>query len=329
MSPPLNVSFEFFPPADEAGERALAVAVSRLAPLGPQFVSVTHGADGSHRARTLDWARRLHREWGLPVAPHLAAAGSSRTEVRALAARYWQEGFRRLVALRGDVPTGPEKATVGGKGVVEGYGFASELVADLAPRYRFEIFVAAYPEGHPDGGGVEADVRNLQRKIDAGASAAITQFFFDTDVFLRYRDRCRAAGIEVPIVPGILPIRRFEQVLRFAGRCGASIPAWLHRRFEGLEADGEAARRVAMQVAVAQVRRLRAQGVEQFHFYTLNRADPTHAACEALQLRPPGAQVAPSSQAPPRVGVDLAQHRGAAERPHLAEDPGAPALDVG
>lgn len=280
MAPSVSVSFEFFPPADEAGVAQFAAAVARLEPLGPRFVSVTHGADGSSRMRTVDCVRRLRREWRLNVVPHLAGAGSTRAEVRGLAARYWQEGFRRLVALRGDAP-GTGAAVPAG-----GYGFASELVADLAGMHAFEILVAAYPEGHPDSGTAAADVENLRRKVDAGAARALTQFFFDTDAFLRYRDRCRAAGIGIPIVPGILPIRRIDQVLRFAARCGASVPPWLRRRFEGLDGDPETARLVAAHAAIEQVWRLRAHGVDEFHFYTLNRADLVYAVCHSLELRP-------------------------------------------
>jgi methylenetetrahydrofolate reductase (NADPH) len=191
-----------------------------------------------------------------------------------------------MVALRGDLPgdAGPGGAAAG----PDEFGFrhASDLVSGLASTAPFEISVAAYPEGHPESGGVEADLENLKRKIDAGAGRAITQFFFDTDVFLRYRDRCSAAGIHINIVPGILPITRFPQLLRFAGRCGASVPEWLRRRFDGLDDDPETRRMIAAHVAIEQVQRLQEHGIEEFHFYTLNRAELTYAICHAMGLRP-------------------------------------------
>jgi methylenetetrahydrofolate reductase (NADPH) len=277
---PVSVSFEFFPPADAAGAARLAASAARLAPARPRFVSVTHGADGSSRARTLDWVRRLSREWGLPVVPHLACAGATRSEVRGLAERYWRESFRALVALRGDAPAGASAADARG-----GYRFASELVADLRRQRDFEIIVAAYPEGHPDSGTIEADIDSLRRKADPGACRAITQFFFDADAYLRYRDRCRAAGIAMPIVPGILPIRRFGQVLRFAERCGATVPRWLRRRFDGLDEDPETARLIAAHTAIEQVRRLLAHEAQDALVLTLNHADLSYAVCHALDLR--------------------------------------------
>jgi methylenetetrahydrofolate reductase (NADPH) len=280
------VSFEFFPPGDDAAARQLWDAVRRLAPLQPDFVSVTYGADGSTRTRTHDCVLRILRETDLRVAPHLTCVGSSKDEVLGIARDYWRQGIRHMVALRGDLPGG---AGLGGAAAVpdeRSYRHASELVSGLASTAPFEISVAAYPEGHPESGGVEADLENLKRKIDAGAGRAITQFFFDTDVFLRYRDRCSAAGIHINIVPGILPITRFPQLLRFAGRCGASVPEWLRRRFDGLDDDPETRRMIAAHVAIEQVHRLQEHGIEEFHFYTLNRAELTYAICHAMGLRP-------------------------------------------
>jgi len=281
------VSFEFFPPGDDATARQLWEAVRRLAPLQPDFVSVTYGADGSTRTRTHDCVLRILRETDLRVAPHLTCVGSSKEEVLGIAQDYWRYGIRHMVALRGDRPNvaAPGEGAAGSDR--PGFQHASDLVRGLAGTAPFEISVAAYPEGHPESGGVvEADLDNLKRKIDAGAGRAITQFFFDTDVFLRYRDRCSAAGIHINIVPGILPITRFPQLLRFAERCGASVPEWLRRRFDGLDDDPETRRMIAAHVAIEQVHRLQEHGVEEFHFYTLNRAELTYAICHAMGLRP-------------------------------------------
>jgi methylenetetrahydrofolate reductase (NADPH) len=290
MSEKVAVSFEFFPPSDDAMVRQLWDAVGRLAPLQPKFVSVTYGADGSTRSRTHECVLRMLRETELCVAPHLTCIGASRDEVLAIAEDYWRNGIRHLVALRGDLPgttPGAAEPGVAVPGVDRGgFAYASDLVRGLARSAEFEISVAAYPEGHPESGTVDADLENLKRKIDAGASRAITQFFFDTDVFLRYRDRCSAAGIGIPIVPGILPITRFPQLLRFADRCGASVPEWLRQRFDGLDDDAETRRMIAAHVAIEQVQRLQQYGVEEFHFYTLNRAELTYAICHAMGLRP-------------------------------------------
>ena len=288
--PSPTVSFEFFPPADEAGSRELLTCVERLAPLNPHFVSVTYGADGSTRQRTQACVNRIRAATGLDVAPHLTCVDASRDEVLGVAAEYWRLGIRHLVALRGDAPSAPGARCYRPPG--EGFAYASDLVRGLSGVGRFEVSVAAYPEGHPESGGVEADVLNLKRKVDAGATRAITQFFFDTDVFLAYRDRCAAAGLEVRLVPGILPITRMPQLLRFAERCGASVPSWLRRRFEGLDDDPETRRMIAAHVAIEQVERLREHGVDEFHFYTLNRAELTYAICHALGLRPATARAA-------------------------------------
>jgi methylenetetrahydrofolate reductase (NADPH) len=282
MSNAVAVTFEFFPPSDDAAAANLWAAVERLAPLRPRFVSVTYGADGSTRSRTHECVLRMLRDTQLVVAPHLTCIGAPREEIEAIAQDYWGHGIRHMVALRGDLPG----VATPGVAAPRGYAYASDLVRGLAAVAPFEISVAAYPEGHPESGTVDADLDNLQRKIDAGARRAITQFFFDIDLFLRYRDRCAARGITAPIVPGILPITRFPQLLRFAGRCGASIPDWLRRRFEGLDDDPETRRMIAAHVAIEQVQQLRRQGVEEFHFYTLNRAELTYAICHALGLRP-------------------------------------------
>jgi methylenetetrahydrofolate reductase (NADPH) len=273
----MAVSFEFFPPSDDAMVRQLWSAVQRLAPLRPDFVSVTYGADGSTRSRTHDCVLRILRETPLSVAPHLTCVGATREEVLGIALDYWRSGVRQIVALRGDLPAGAAPG---------GFKYASDLVAGLKQTAGFDISVAAYPEGHPESGTVEADLENLKRKIDAGANRAITQFFFDTDVFLRYRDRCAAAGMTIKIVPGILPITRFPQLLRFAERCGTAVPDWLHSRFDGLDDDADTRRMIAAHIAIEQVQRLRHHGVEDFHFYTLNRAELTYAICHAMGLRP-------------------------------------------
>ena len=285
MSDPI-VSFEFFPPGDEAMAQQLWQSVQRLAPLRPSFVSVTYGADGSTRERTHDFVQRVLRETDLRVAPHLTCVGASRAEVLQIAQSYWQLGVRHLVALRGDAPAANLSADGRYQPHPDGFAYASDLVKGLCGVGDFEMSVAAYPEGHPESGGVDADLANLKRKVDAGAGRAITQFFFETDLFLRYRDRAAAAGIKANIVPGILPITRFPQLLRVAARCGASVPDWLRTRFDGLEDDPDTRRMIAANVAIEQVQRLRRHGVEEFHFYTLNRAELAYAICHALGLRP-------------------------------------------
>jgi methylenetetrahydrofolate reductase (NADPH) len=285
MANPPAISFEFFPPSDDAMARQLWAAVCRLAPLGPEFVSVTYGADGSARTRTHDCVLRILRETDLRVAPHLTCVGASREQIHDIALDYWHHGVRRMVALRGDLPEAMTlEADV--RAPADGFRYASDLVRGLKQTANFDIAVAAYPEGHPESGSVAADLENLKRKIDAGANRAITQFFFDIDVFLRYRDRCRAAGIHVDIVPGILPIPRLQQLLRFAERCGTAVPQWLRERFDGLDDDPETRRLIAAHIAIEQVQHLQSEGVAQFHFYTLNRAELTYAICHSMGLRP-------------------------------------------
>jgi len=282
MGVPIRVSFEFFPPGDAAMEATLWKSVERLAPLSPRFVSVTYGADGSTRERTHNLVTRIQRETSLVGAPHLTCVGASRGEILDIARKYWDQGIRHLVALRGDPPQGQS----GWQPHPDGFPYAADLVEGLAGVANFDISVAAYPEKHPEAPSPKFDLDNLKRKIDAGASRAITQFFYDTDVFLRFRDRCAAAGIHAPVVPGILPVTRFPQVLRFAARCGASIPDWLKERFHGLEDDHETRRMIAASVAIEQVHALARHGVRDFHFYTLNRAELTFAICHALSIRP-------------------------------------------
>jgi methylenetetrahydrofolate reductase (NADPH) len=279
---PIQVSFEFFPPADAAMEATLWNSLERLTPLAPRFVSVTYGADGSTRERTHNVVTGIQQRTTLTGAPHLTCVGASREEILDIARGYWDEGVRHLVALRGDPPQGQG----GYRPHPGGFAYASELVAGLARLAPFDISVAAYPEVHPEASSADEDLENLRRKIDAGASRAITQFFYDGGAFLRFRDRCAAVGIHAPIVPGILPITRFPQVLRFARTCGATIPQWLHERFAGLDEDPETRRLIAASVAIEQVQELARHGVCEFHFYTLNRAELTYAICHALGLRP-------------------------------------------
>ena len=284
MTANLSVSFEFFPPADAAMAKTLWDSVQRLAPLAPRFVSVTYGADGSTRERTHDLVSRVQRETQLTGAPHLTCIGAPRAAILDIARRYWAQGIRHIVALRGDPPA----AAAGYEPHPQGFAYASDLVAGLRTVGDFEISVAAYPETHPQARSAEQDLDNLKRKVDAGATRAITQFFYDNDAYFRFRDRCAAAGINVGIVPGILPITRFPQVARFAARCGATIPDWLAERFVGLENDPETRRLIAANVAIQQVTRLRERGgVSEFHFYTLNRAELTYAICHALGVRAP------------------------------------------
>ncbi len=279
---PIVVSVEFFPPGDEQMEKTLWSSVQRLAPLRPRFVSVTYGADGSTRTRTHNVVARIRRETTLTGAPHLTCVGASKGEVLDIARQYWDEGIRHIVALRGDPPQGATKY----EPHPEGFAYAADLVAGLKRVADFDVSVAAYPEVHPEAPSAEFDLDNLKRKIDAGASRAITQFFFDTDAFLRFRDRCAAAGIAASIVPGILPITRFPQVQRFAARCGASVPAWLEERFSGLDDDPDTRKLIAASFAIEQVKQMAREGVTEFHFYTLNRAELTYAICHALGVRP-------------------------------------------
>ena len=276
-----NISFEFFPPASTEMQAKLWQALKRLAPLGPRFVSVTYGAGGSTRERTHDTVVNIQRRLGIRPAAHLTCVNAGRIEVDAIAERYWAAGVRHVVALRGDPPAG-EGSFVPHP---EGYRCAAELVAGLKRIADFEISVAAHPETHPDARSPAADLDNLKRKQDAGAARAITQFFFDVDLYLRFRDKAVQHGIGMPLVPGILPVTNYQQVQKFAGLCGASVPVSLARHFEGLDDDPETRRLVAAHLAGEQCRRLQAEGVNEFHFYTLNRPELTRAICHLLGIR--------------------------------------------
>ena len=278
---PPSVSFEFFPPNTDAMDATLWQSIERLAGLAPRFVSVTYGADGSTRERTHAAVERIIKETRLTAAPHLTCIDASRGEIDDIAREYWDMGVRHLVALRGDPPkdAGPYVPHP------DGYAYATDLVAGLSKLADFDISVAAYPEVHPEAPDAAFDLDNLKRKLDAGASRAITQFFFDTGVFLRFRDSCAKAGIESAIVPGILPITRFPQMERFAKLCGTAIPEALRLRFDGLEDDAETRQMISANVAIEQVRHLESEGINDFHFYTLNRSELTYAICHALGVR--------------------------------------------
>ncbi len=278
---PPGVSFEFFPPKTEAMGEQLWACIRRLEPLAPRFVSVTYGAGGSTRERTHDTVARIARETSLSPAAHLTCVGASRDEVDAVAARYWDAGIRHVVALRGDPPPGEERY----RPHPGGYGFAADLVAGLKRVADFEISVAAYPETHPEAASAAADLDNLRRKVDAGASRAITQFFVDTDVYFRFRDRAVRAGITIPIVPGIMPVTKFSSVKKMAALGGTSVPPWMGHMFEGLDTEPETRRLVSATVAGWQCRSLVAGGVPDLHFYTLNQADLVFAICHLLGLR--------------------------------------------
>jgi methylenetetrahydrofolate reductase (NADPH) len=286
---PPRISFEFFPPKAPDMEERLWAAIKRLEPLRPRFVSVTYGAGGSTRERTHATVRRIRRETALEPAAHLTCVAASRDEIDAVARDYWEAGIRHIVALRGDPPNGLLAGGIGSSYTPHpgGYAYAADLVAGLRRVADFEVSVAAYPETHPAARSPAHDLDNLKQKLDAGASRAITQFFFDAEVFLRFRDRAAAAGIACPIVPGILPVTNFAQLKRMAAACGASIPAWMGAHFDGLDDDPDTRRLVAASLAAEQCRRLQANGVGEFHFYTLNRADLLVAICHLLGVRAP------------------------------------------
>ena len=276
------VSFEFFPPKSEMMEEQLWDAVTQLKPLGPSFVSVTYGAGGSTRERTHATVARIIAEAQLPAAAHLTCVAASKAEIREVAEHYWEAGVRHIVALRGDAgePGAPFTAHP------EGYASAAELVSGLKAIADFEISVAAYPETHPDAHSPQDDIDNLKRKLDAGATRAISQFFFSAETFFAFRDQCAAAGIDAPILPGILPVTNVAQARKFAAACGAAIPAWMDGLFEGLDEQPAARHLVAATVAAELCRRLYAGGVRDFHFYTLNRPELAYAICHLLGKRP-------------------------------------------
>jgi len=279
----IAVSFEFFPPKTEKMNEQLWEAIATLAPLAPRFVSVTYGAGGSTRERTHATVARICDETGIPAAAHLTCVEASRDEIDAIARAYWEAGIRHVVALRGDMPAGPGTAYAPHP---QGYANAAELVEGLKRIAPFEISVAAYPECHPDSTDPNADLDNLKRKLDAGASRAITQFFFAPETFFRFRDDAAAAGIDAEIVPGIMPVTSFAAVRRMAGLCGTDIPPWLAQAFAGLDEKPQARQLVAATLAAELCRRLYAGGVRNFHFYTLNRAELSYAICHLLGLRP-------------------------------------------
>jgi methylenetetrahydrofolate reductase (NADPH) len=279
----LRVSFEFFPPKTEEMERTLWEAINRLAPLNPTFVSVTYGAGGSTRERTHATVKRILEETSLTPAAHLTCVDATREEVDNVIRNYRDIGVKHIVALRGDPAGGVGTPYVPHPG---GYQNAADLVAGIKRIGDFEVSVSAYPEKHPDSRHANVDLDMLQAKVDAGATRAITQFFFENDLYFQYVDRVRARGIEIPIVPGIVPVQNFKQVRAFAERCGTFIPNWLAERFEGLDDDVATRRLVAAAVAAEQVFNLADRGVTDFHFYTMNRADLVYAICHMLGLRP-------------------------------------------
>ena len=278
----IDVSFEFFPPKTEKMEETLWASVQMLEPLQPRFVSVTYGAGGSTRARTHATVERIARETSLQAAAHLTCVEASRDEIDEVAREYWAAGIRHIVGLRGDPPEQGRRFTAR----PDGYQNAADLVAGLKKVAPFEISVAAYPECHPDSPTKSADLDNLRRKIDAGADRAITQFFFSPDCFFRFRDDAAAAGVDAEIVPGILPVSNVAQTRKFAAMCGATIPDWMGKLFEGLDGLPAARQLVAATVAAELCGQLYAGGVRHFHFYTLNRAELSYAICHLLGLRP-------------------------------------------
>jgi methylenetetrahydrofolate reductase (NADPH) len=277
----VRVSFEFFPPNTEKANETLWNSIQRLSPLKPSYVSVTYGAGGSTRERTHATVYRLRHETDLEPAAHLTCVGATTDEIDDIARSYWDAGVKHIVALRGDPAEGggPYQPHPGG------YAYASDLVAGLKNIADFNISVAAYPETHPEANGAEADLDNLKRKIDAGASEAITQFFFDTDVYLKFLERARAAGITAPIIPGILPVTNFTRVAEFSDKCGTKVPHWMADLFDGLDDDPQTRKLVAAGVAAEQCRALHTEGITDFHFYTMNRADLVYAICHILGVR--------------------------------------------
>lgn len=277
-----EISFEFFPPKTEKMEEQLWDAIVTLEPLGPRFVSVTYGAGGTTRERTHNTVSRIARETGIAAAAHLTCVDASCAEIDEIADAYWQAGVRHIVALRGDPPNAGGQFTPH----PQGYASAAELVEGLRKRHPFEISVSAYPETHPEAASAQADIDFLKRKLDAGASRAITQFFFEPDTFFRFRDAVAASGVDPEIVPGIMPVTNFAAIQRMSKMTGTAVPEWLAHLFEGLDDRPAARQLVAATIAAEMCRRLYAGGVRQFHFYTLNRAELSYAICHLLGKRP-------------------------------------------
>ena len=285
-----HISFEFFPPKTEEMERSLWETITRLAPLSPNFVSVTYGAGGSTRERTHATISRLINETALVPAAHLTCVNASRGDIDDVVAQYHDVGIRHIVALRGDPTTGIGTPYVAHP---DGYQTSADLVASIKKRYPdIEVTVSAYPEKHPESPDFNADINVLEAKVDAGATRAITQVFFDNDLYFRYLDRVRARGIGIPILPGIMPMHNFKQARSFVTRAGTTVPAWLDEKFDGLDSDAETRKLVAATVVAGQVQKLAKQGVDDFHFYTMNRADIVFAISHLLGFRPNGAQKA-------------------------------------
>ncbi|HED4051591.1 TPA: methylenetetrahydrofolate reductase [Citrobacter freundii] len=272
----INVSFEFFPPRTSEMEQTLWNSIDRLSSLKPKFVSVTYGANSGERDRTHSIIKGIKDRTGLEAAPHLTCIDATRDELRTIAQDYWNNGIRHIVALRGDLPPGSGKPDM----------YASDLVTLLKDVADFDISVAAYPEVHPEAKSAQADLLNLKRKVDAGANRAITQFFFDVESYLRFRDRCVSAGIDVEIIPGILPVSNFKQAKKFADMTNVRIPAWMSTMFDGLDDDAETRKLVGANIAMDMVKILCREGVKDFHFYTLNRAEMSYAICHTLGVRP-------------------------------------------
>ena len=272
----INVSFEFFPPRTSEMEQTLWKSIDRLSSLKPKFVSVTYGANSGERDRTHSIIKGIKDRTGLEAAPHLTCIDATPDELRTIARDYWNNGIRHIVALRGDLPPGSGKPEM----------YASDLVTLLKEVADFDISVAAYPEVHPEAKSAQADLLNLKRKVDAGANRAITQFFFDVESYLRFRDRCVSAGIDVEIIPGILPVSNFKQAKKFADMTNVRIPAWMAQMFDGLDDDAETRKLVGANIAMDMVKILSREGVKDFHFYTLNRAEMSYAICHTLGVRP-------------------------------------------
>ncbi len=272
----INVSFEFFPPRTSEMEQTLWNSIDRLSSLKPKFVSVTYGANSGERDRTHSIIKGIKDRTGLEAAPHLTCIDATPAELRIIARDYWNNGIRHIVALRGDLPPGSSKPEM----------YASDLVTLLKEVADFDISVAAYPEVHPEAKSAQADLLNLRRKVDAGANRAITQFFFDVESYLRFRDRCVSAGIDVEIIPGILPVSNFKQAKKFADMTNVRIPAWMAQMFDGLDDDAETRKLVGANIAMDMVKILSREGVKDFHFYTLNRAEMSYAICHTLGVRP-------------------------------------------